>query len=164
MKHNFFHAHSNSRTSGGLNGALNGNLGVIKSMMAEMTDSTNISKAYACLTIVWTTGSTLGPIIGGLLARPADRFPNIFGNSEFMRKYPYFLPCLIPATFLSRAHTFQFLIRSFLCHCDRPFSHSKTAQNGWVRDKQPSASLRGSSHFSSSPACSLLFRRSCCSQ
>ncbi|KAF9526687.1 member of major facilitator superfamily multidrug-resistance, DHA1 sub-family [Crepidotus variabilis] len=85
--------------SGSLNGALNGNLGVIKSMMAEMTDPTNISKAYAYLPIVWTTGSTLGPIIGGLLSRPADRFPNVFGNSEFMKKYPYFLPCSVPATF-----------------------------------------------------------------
>ncbi|KAF9525662.1 major facilitator superfamily multidrug-resistance, DHA1 sub-family [Crepidotus variabilis] len=82
-----------------LNGALNGNIGVIKSMVAEMTDSTNISKAYAYMPISWSTGSTLGPIIGGVLARPADRFPAVFGNNEFMKKYPYFLPCSIPATF-----------------------------------------------------------------
>ena len=38
-------------------------------------------------------------MIGGLLARPADRFPNLFGESVFLKKYPYFLPCAIPATF-----------------------------------------------------------------
>ncbi|KAF9523453.1 major facilitator superfamily domain-containing protein [Crepidotus variabilis] len=85
--------------SGSLSGALNGNLGVFKSMMADMTDSTNMSKAYAYLPIVWSIGSTLGPIIGGVLARPAERFPDVFGHNEFMKKYPYFLPCSVAATF-----------------------------------------------------------------
>jgi hypothetical protein len=38
-------------------------------------------------------------MIGGSLSRPADRFPDTFGNSRFMRKYPYFLPCAVPASF-----------------------------------------------------------------
>ncbi|KAF9441801.1 major facilitator superfamily multidrug-resistance, DHA1 sub-family [Macrolepiota fuliginosa MF-IS2] len=82
-----------------LNGALNGNIGVIKSMMAELTDSTNISQAYAYMPIAWSTGGTLGPIIGGSLSRPAERFPSLFGNNEFLKKYPYFLPCAVPATY-----------------------------------------------------------------
>ncbi|EMD34106.1 hypothetical protein CERSUDRAFT_86859 [Gelatoporia subvermispora B] len=82
-----------------LNGALNGNIGVLKSMMAEITDSTNIAQAYSYLPIAWSTGSTLGPMIGGSLSHPAERFPSLFGNSEFLEKYPYFLPCAIPATF-----------------------------------------------------------------
>ncbi|KAK0501218.1 major facilitator superfamily domain-containing protein [Armillaria luteobubalina] len=82
-----------------LNGALNGNIGVIKSMMAEMTDATNISQAYAYLPISWCTGATLGPIIGGALARPAEQFPSLFGNSAFLKEYPYFLPCAVPACF-----------------------------------------------------------------
>ncbi|EAU85340.2 hypothetical protein CC1G_07610 [Coprinopsis cinerea okayama7 len=82
-----------------LNGALNGNIGVIKSMMAEMTDETNISRAYAYFPISWSTGSTLGPIIGGSLSKPAERFPRWFGDSEFLKAYPYFLACAVPATF-----------------------------------------------------------------
>ncbi|KAI0370334.1 MFS general substrate transporter [Pilatotrama ljubarskyi] len=82
-----------------LNGALNGNIGVMKSMLAEITDSTNIAQAYAFMPIAWSTGATLGPIIGGTLSRPAERFPNVFGHSEFFKKYPYFLACSIPATF-----------------------------------------------------------------
>jgi hypothetical protein len=39
------------------------------------------------------------PMIGGSLSRPAERFPDTFGNSEFLKKYPYFLPCAVPATF-----------------------------------------------------------------
>ncbi|KAH9928662.1 MFS general substrate transporter [Fomitopsis serialis] len=82
-----------------LNGALNGNIGVLKSMMAEITDSTNIAEAYAYLPLAWMTGGTLGPMIGGLLSRPHERFPILFGHNEFMARYPYFLACAVPATF-----------------------------------------------------------------
>jgi Na+/melibiose symporter-like transporter len=34
-----------------------------------------------------------------MLSRPADRFPRLFGKNEFLKKYPYFLPCAVPATF-----------------------------------------------------------------
>jgi hypothetical protein len=34
-----------------------------------------------------------------LLARPAERFPDLFGENVFLKEYPYFLPCAIPATF-----------------------------------------------------------------
>ena len=43
-----------------LNGALNGNIGVIKCMVAEITDHTNIADAYAYLPISWATGQALG--------------------------------------------------------------------------------------------------------
>ncbi|KAJ7149118.1 major facilitator superfamily multidrug-resistance, DHA1 sub-family, partial [Mycena filopes] len=82
-----------------LNGALNGNIGVIRSMVVEMTDSTNIAQAYAYMPLGWSLGGVLGNMIGGSLAHPADRFPNVFGESPFMQKYPYFLACAIPATF-----------------------------------------------------------------
>lgn len=53
--------------------------------------------------------SQLGPVIGGLLSRPADRFPGLFGGNEFLRKYPYFLSCAAPATFTVLASSFAFL-------------------------------------------------------
>ena len=67
--------------------------------------------------IAWSSGSTvnfvhlseeililiyldqLGPIIGGFFARPAERFPFLFGENAFLKEYPYFLPCAIPAIF-----------------------------------------------------------------
>ena len=45
------------------------------------------------------TNSVGSPIIGGSLSRPADRYPNVFGHIEFLKQYPYFLACAIPATF-----------------------------------------------------------------
>ncbi|KAF8902998.1 major facilitator superfamily domain-containing protein [Mucidula mucida] len=92
-----------------LNGALNGNIGVIKSMVAELTDATNIAEAYSYIPIASCSGAIIGPIIGGALARPADQFPSLFGNSQFLKDYPYFLPCAIPATFTVVAWTITFL-------------------------------------------------------
>ncbi|RDB26101.1 Protein ZINC INDUCED FACILITATOR-LIKE 1 [Hypsizygus marmoreus] len=106
-----------------LNGALNGNIGVMKSMVAEMTDSTNIAQAYAYLPIAWSTGGTLGPIIGGSLSRPAERFPNVFGTNEFLKKYPYFLPCAVPATFSMVAWLVTFLFLEDTVRHPIPLSH-----------------------------------------
>ena len=43
-----------------LNGALNGNIGVIKSIMGEITDATNVARSFAYQPIAWSTGATLG--------------------------------------------------------------------------------------------------------
>jgi len=48
-------------------------------------------------------------MIGGMLAQPADRFPRLFGKNEFLKKYPYFLPCAVPATFSVIAWVVAFL-------------------------------------------------------
>jgi MFS family permease len=41
-------------------GLLNGNVGVLKSMMGEITDDTNAAQGFAFIPIVWSTGSTIG--------------------------------------------------------------------------------------------------------
>ncbi|EGO24783.1 hypothetical protein SERLADRAFT_415754 [Serpula lacrymans var. lacrymans S7.9] len=78
-------------------GALNGNVGVTKSMMAEITDPSNLAQGFAFLPMVWATGQTLGPIVGGMLSLPASRWPEAFARVPFFTKYPYFLPCLVVA-------------------------------------------------------------------
>ncbi|KAF9652374.1 MFS general substrate transporter [Thelephora ganbajun] len=79
-------------------GLLNGNLGVLKSMMTELTDSTNRAQASGLLPLVWAIGVTIGPFAGGTLSRPHERFPALFGN-WFWEEYPYLLSCLFSAIF-----------------------------------------------------------------
>jgi hypothetical protein len=43
-----------------LNGALNGNVGVIKSIIAEITDPTNAPQVFAYIPITWAVGGALG--------------------------------------------------------------------------------------------------------
>jgi MFS family permease len=40
-------------------GALNGNTGVTKSAMGEITDSTNVAQAFALMPITWSVGVTI---------------------------------------------------------------------------------------------------------
>ncbi|KAI6149248.1 major facilitator superfamily domain-containing protein [Pisolithus tinctorius] len=82
-----------------LNGALNGNIGIMKSMIAEITDPTNMALAYSIMPLAWFFGTTIGPLIGGLLEHPAEKYPAVFGGSTFFKTYPYFLPCSVSATF-----------------------------------------------------------------
>ncbi|KAH9054523.1 major facilitator superfamily transporter [Lactarius vividus] len=43
-----------------LNGMLNGNTGVMKSMMAELTDETNMAQGFLLLSVTWAVGCTIG--------------------------------------------------------------------------------------------------------
>ncbi|KAK1226807.1 hypothetical protein PQX77_010214 [Marasmius sp. AFHP31] len=79
-------------------GVFNGNLGVVKTLIAEFTDDTNLADAFFLLSLAWNVGGTIGPALGGILSDPADRWPSIFGNA-FFRNNPYFLPCAAAAFF-----------------------------------------------------------------
>ncbi|KIJ67973.1 hypothetical protein HYDPIDRAFT_126547 [Hydnomerulius pinastri MD-312] len=79
-------------------GALNGNAGVMKSMLGELTDSTNMAQGFALMPMAWSLGVTIGPAMGGALSRPQDHFPNVFA-APFWTQFPYFLPCAATAAF-----------------------------------------------------------------
>ncbi|KAJ7486883.1 major facilitator superfamily domain-containing protein [Mycena latifolia] len=76
-----------------LTGLLNGNIGVMKSAMADMTDPSNRAQGFAYIPVVWDVGAAFAPLVGGFLARPQDRFPRLF-SWKFWGEFPYFLSCL----------------------------------------------------------------------
>ncbi|RHZ81069.1 hypothetical protein Glove_124g17 [Diversispora epigaea] len=80
-------------------GILNGNIGVAKSMLGEITDKTNQAKAFSIFGFCWGFGTIIGPMIGGFLSNPAEQFPSIFGDWTFFKIYPYFLPCAFAGLF-----------------------------------------------------------------
>ncbi|KAH9169239.1 MFS general substrate transporter [Lactarius sanguifluus] len=81
-----------------LQGAVMGHVGVVNSMTAELTDETNVAQGFSMLPVAWSLGHVIGPLVGGILSRPQDRWPHIFSH-PFWADYPYFLPCLVAATF-----------------------------------------------------------------
>ncbi|TBU55594.1 MFS general substrate transporter, partial [Dichomitus squalens] len=64
-------------------GALNGNIGVTKSMMAEITDSTNRARGFAYMPMIWALGSTVGPIIGGVFSQGQQMAGHHSGTALF---------------------------------------------------------------------------------
>lgn len=77
-------------------GALNGNAAVIKSMVGEITTPDNQALAFSFLPSSFAIGSIVGPLLGGYLSRPSERFPNSwFADSPFWQNHPWLLPCSI---------------------------------------------------------------------
>ena len=76
-------------------GFLNGNIGVVKTYVSEITDETNIAKALGVVAMQYGFGSLLGPSIGGFLARPAQKYA-LFADSALLTRFPYVLPCTVP--------------------------------------------------------------------
>ncbi|KAF6759870.1 major facilitator superfamily domain-containing protein [Ephemerocybe angulata] len=110
-------------------GFFNGNIGVSKSVMAEITDSTNIGDAYALAPLMWSAGTTIGPMLGGLLSNPAVQWPDTFGKIAFYRDYPYFLPCAA-ASFVA---FLSFAISSIAMKETLPSSRRSKLRDSWGR-------------------------------
>ncbi|KAJ2995153.1 hypothetical protein HDV02_001038 [Globomyces sp. JEL0801] len=78
-------------------GFLNGNIGVAKTVLGEITDKSNQAKAFSLIGLNFGIGMVIGPSLGGVLANPTKTMPYLFGNIQFLETYPYFLPCLCSA-------------------------------------------------------------------
>lgn len=94
-----------------LGGALNGNVGVMRTMIGEIIKEKKYqSRAFLLLPMTFNIGVIIGPVLGGLLADPVMSFPRIFGeNSIFggqdgvwwMKEWPYALPNIFTAAFMT---------------------------------------------------------------
>ncbi|KAI9647961.1 hypothetical protein NHQ30_002583 [Ciborinia camelliae] len=79
-----------------LQGACNGNVGIIRTMVAEMVPQKELQpRAFSIMPLVWSLGSIFGPSFGGFFAQPAQNFPNIFGHNRFFLNFPFALPNII---------------------------------------------------------------------
>ncbi|KAJ9059615.1 hypothetical protein DSO57_1000574 [Entomophthora muscae] len=76
-------------------GLLSGNVGVMKSMAAEMTDQTNRAVGFNYFSMAFGLGFIVGPSMGGFLTDPAKNIPSVFGGISFFERFPYFLPCAL---------------------------------------------------------------------
>ncbi|MCJ1393522.1 hypothetical protein MMC18_006397 [Xylographa bjoerkii] len=81
-----------NRAFAGLGG---GNGGIIRTAVAELVPQRELQpRAFSIVPLTFTVGSMLGPAFGGFLANAATKYPTLFGNSQFLRMYPYALPNL----------------------------------------------------------------------
>lgn len=84
-----------------LGGVLNGNIGVIQTMVGELvTKPEHEPRAYSIMPFVWSIGTIIGPAIGGTFADPHKSFPDTFSKEGIFGIFPYLLPNLICAAML----------------------------------------------------------------
>jgi len=75
-----------------------GNIGVAKTYLGEITDKTNQGKGFSAFGLTYGLGVIVGPLIGGLLAKPAAKYPSVFPPGSFFDQFPYLLPPLVSAS------------------------------------------------------------------
>ncbi|KAM0817854.1 putative Major facilitator superfamily (MFS) profile domain-containing protein [Seiridium cardinale] len=89
-----------------LGGAINGLVGIIRTMIAEITVERKYqSRAFLILPMSFNVAGILGPLLGGYLADPVQTLPSLFGDggmfaSKLVQAYPFALPAIINAVFL----------------------------------------------------------------
>ncbi|KAI9704894.1 MAG: hypothetical protein M1836_006674 [Candelina mexicana] len=86
-----------ARTLAGLG---NGNVGIIRTMVAEIVPQKDLQpRAFSIMPLIWTIGSTLGPAFGGALSNPARRYPKLFGDIYIFEAFPFAPPNLVSGIF-----------------------------------------------------------------
>ncbi|KAK7819523.1 protein zinc induced facilitator-like 1 [Quercus suber] len=80
-------------------GSLNGLLGPIKAYVTEIFRDEYQALGVSTVSTAWGIGLIIGPALGGFLAQPAEKYPNIFSKDSFFGRFPYFLPCLCISVF-----------------------------------------------------------------
>lgn len=90
-------------TARALAGAGNGNVGIIRTTVAEMVPYKELQpRAFSLMPLVWNIGSIFGPSIGGALANPLNVKPEEhIDNPSFFQMFPYSPPNLISAIFFT---------------------------------------------------------------
>ncbi|KAI0383261.1 major facilitator superfamily domain-containing protein [Hypomontagnella monticulosa] len=84
-----------SRAFGGL---LNPNVGLIQTCVVELAQKKGQqAKALSIVASIRSTGSLIGPVLGGVLANPSVLYPSIFPANSIWTTYPFILPNLVVA-------------------------------------------------------------------
>lgn len=92
-----------------LQGAGNGNVGIIRTTVAEMVPYKELQpRAFSVMPLVWNVGSIFGPAIGGALANPMG-VRSGDGGGGFFQMFPYALPNLVAAALFLLGITFGVL-------------------------------------------------------
>ncbi|KAF1812692.1 MFS general substrate transporter [Eremomyces bilateralis CBS 781.70] len=77
-----------------LMGLVNGNQGVVSTVLGELTDRSNQGRAFTYLPVVYGLGGITGPTVGGMLVNLVDDDDGFWGT------YPYLPPNIFSATIL----------------------------------------------------------------
>ena len=110
-----------------LGGMLNSNIGVMRTMIAEMIEEKKFqARAFLLLPMCFNIGVIIGPVFGGMLADPAGSYPGLFGPGSFfggkdgvwwMQHWPYALPNVLSGIFIFCSMLAVFLGLDEVCAC-----------------------------------------------
>ncbi|XP_069149139.1 protein ZINC INDUCED FACILITATOR-LIKE 1-like [Solanum lycopersicum] len=107
-------------------GNLNGLLGPIKAYAAEIFREEYQALGMSTISSAWGIGLIIGPALGGFLAQPAEKYPDLFTKGSLFGRFPYFLPCLCISVFALVVALGSFWIPETLHNHDSERPHQDT--------------------------------------
>ncbi|XP_052109108.1 protein ZINC INDUCED FACILITATOR-LIKE 1 isoform X4 [Arachis duranensis] len=109
-------------------GSLNGLLGPVKAYATEIFREEHQSLGLSTVSAAWGIGLIIGPALGGYLAQPVEKYPNIFAKDSFWDKFPYVLPCFVISGFA--------LVVSIVCIWIPETLHNHKESNEFIDDAE----------------------------
>ncbi|XP_041023596.1 protein ZINC INDUCED FACILITATOR 1-like isoform X2 [Juglans microcarpa x Juglans regia] len=107
-------------------GSLCGILGPMRAYASEICCKEYQALGMSIISTSWGIGLVLGPAVGGFLAQPAEKYPQIFSEESLFGRFPYLLPCLLISIFA--------LGVSILCFWLPETLHMHPKDNGELED------------------------------
>ncbi|RMZ67221.1 major facilitator superfamily transporter [Pyrenophora seminiperda CCB06] len=113
-----------------IDGVFAGTIVTVRAMLSENSTKHTQARAFSFFAFSSNMGIFIGPLIGGALERPADKFPSSFGKMQFWNDYPYALPNFLVASIgLSAAiATLLFVKETLHIHTDNKKNSSPKAK------------------------------------
>ncbi|RWR75923.1 putative peptide/nitrate transporter isoform X3 [Cinnamomum micranthum f. kanehirae] len=80
-------------------GCFNGLVGPIKAYATEICRKEYQPLALSIISTARGLSYIIGPVIGGFLAQPAEKYPSVFSKNSLFGRFPYLLPCVCVSLF-----------------------------------------------------------------
>ena len=88
------------------------------------------------MSVAWASGTIIAPLLGGLLCKPAVKYPFFFSQSSLFAKYPYALPSVIIGCFqIITAILCVFVMKETRFNRDHPLATTSTDPS--IKQQQP---------------------------
>ncbi|GAV76521.1 MFS_1 domain-containing protein [Cephalotus follicularis] len=134
-------------------GSLSGSLGPIKAFATEIFREEHQALGLSTVSTSWGIGLIIGPALGGFLAQPAEKFPNIFSEDSLFGRFPYLFPCLAISLFALGVtlasswlpETLHMHNENNISHCDEYDALETTSCVSNVKYKEPNEGREASS-------------------
>ena len=132
-------------------GLLNSNVGIAKTVVSEVCDDTNQARGLSMLSIGTGLARMMSPAIGGALAMPADKWPDVFARDGLFGRFQFLLPTWIGAVIAllslvsSILHLKETLVRAPADNDDAAFADGVPMVVGGARAVSPPTRLKPAS-------------------
>ncbi|KAF3501941.1 hypothetical protein F2Q69_00044852 [Brassica cretica] len=80
-------------------GSFNCLVGTMKAYASEICREEYQATAMSAVSTAWGIGLIIGPVLGGFLAQPADKYPSVFSKESIFGRFRYALPCFTISAF-----------------------------------------------------------------